>query len=412
MKILKNTYDKQQEENKEFSGVLSSLLKEKKPSRQTTKRHNKGDIQSFLKNYSPDKFSPSNVKSEEYSIPELEKEKTQQDDNQIKLNRKAHKPQLVEMDEKLSRILTLISPENNYYSSANNTQNNSPTTNNLIENYYLSDSPKSLTKSDHLDTKERRIIEKNNVSNSLVEKNVEKNNVSNSLVEKNVGILQKANPASLVNTKLIRNSITNHANDSTLQLNFHHRENNLYEENVFNNSKNQNVKFVPRIDKNDITKIHKDINIAKVLNNTENSYEYLPALKDGGVVTEATKVVVGEGGPEAIVPLDQMNKIMNQKFQTVQNHNKTITTSANESMTKNIFLKMNEELVRENVEKQRSGGLNVSSGSPNFSMGGGGGGGGQQGGSPSGGGGRQSIDALTLSLLRKTSLPPWRSSFG
>jgi len=390
MKILKNTYDKQQEENKEFSGVLSSLLKEKKPSRQTTKRHNKGDIQSFLKNYSPDKFSPSNVKSEEYSIPELEKEKTQQDDNQIKLNRKAHKPQLVEMDEKLSRILTLISPENNY----------------------LSDSPKSLTKSDHLDTKERRIIEKNNVSNSLVEKNVEKNNVSNSLVEKNVGILQKANPASLVNTKLIRNSITNHANDSTLQLNFHHRENNLYEENVFNNSKNQNVKFVPRIDKNDITKIHKDINIAKVLNNTENSYEYLPALKDGGVVTEATKVVVGEGGPEAIVPLDQMNKIMNQKFQTVQNHNKTITTSANESMTKNIFLKMNEELVRENVEKQRSGGLNVSSGSPNFSMGGGGGGGGQQGGSPSGGGGRQSIDALTLSLLRKTSLPPWRSSFG
>ena len=229
-------------------------------------------------------------------------------------------------------------------------------------------------------------------------------------MEKNVNIVQKANPASIINKKLIRNSITNQANDSTLNLNFHNRENNLYEDNVFNNSKNQNVKFVPRIDKSDISKIHKDINIAKVLNNTENSYEYLPALKDGGVVTEATKVVVGEGGPEAIVPLDQMNKIMNQKYQTVQNHNKTITTSANESMTKNIFLKMNEELVKENIEKQRSEGLNASSPSPNFSMGGGGGN--QQGGMSSGGGGGQSIDALTLSLLRKTSLPPWRSSFG
>jgi hypothetical protein len=451
MEILKNTYNKQQKENKDFSGTLSHLLKNKVPSRKTIKRHNKDDVQSFLKNYSSENEKIPNNRSEDYSIPEIEREKDNSTNVQLPPTRKNNNPQMVEMDEKLSRILTLISPETNYHTSNNdNRQNhNVNTTNNFIEKYYLSGPNKLIENATPSSIKEKEKSERNNFFNSLVEKNntlennslveknntlennslveknntlennslVEKNNTleNNSLVEKNnTHVLQKTNPASLINKKLIKYNTTNQTNQH--ETNFHKENNTSIEESNFHNSilndsENYNVKFIPQTNKNNITKIHKDIDVAKVLNNTSNSYEYLPALKDGGVVTEATKVVVGEKGPEAIVPLDQMNNVMNQKFQNVQNYNKNITTSASESMTKNIFLKMNEETVKENIEKQKGGGLNVSSVQPNFSMGNPGGG--QQGGPPpSGGGGRKSIDPLTLSLLRKTSLPPWRSSFG
>ena len=64
---------------------------------------------------------------------------------------------------------------------------------------------------------------------------------------------------------------------------------------------------------NNITLLNKfDFKKQKAENLGNRNIKFLPALQTGGIVTEPTEVLAGEAGPEAIIPLDRLQKIISE----------------------------------------------------------------------------------------------------
>lgn len=64
---------------------------------------------------------------------------------------------------------------------------------------------------------------------------------------------------------------------------------------------------------NNITLLNKfDFKKQKAENLGNRNIKFLPALQTGGIVTEPTEVLAGEAGPEAIIPLDKLQKIISE----------------------------------------------------------------------------------------------------
>jgi hypothetical protein len=64
---------------------------------------------------------------------------------------------------------------------------------------------------------------------------------------------------------------------------------------------------------NNITLLDKfDFKKQKAENLGNRNIKFLPALQTGGIVTEPTEVLAGEAGPEAIIPLDRLQKILSE----------------------------------------------------------------------------------------------------
>ena len=326
--------------------------------------------------------------SDSYEIPSLEKEnKNDESNNQDNLS-KRNKIDFLDLNEKLSKILKMtLPPMGKDQTSVNNTKN-SNVVNKNIQNYYSSESPTIITNNNSSSDESHSPTFRKEI------------NVSNILNENISDISQGDN---VINSDS-RISVTNDFEDL-------HIENNHQEENNKNNSKKIYFSSIKRKETSNTNNTNKKINMVKVLDRSSNNYEILPGLEDGGVVTEPTKVYVGEGGPEAIIPLDEYDTSYREEMNNiyrglgvkgkVDEYIKTEQTVLHAFMQAagiNVALKTSEALDATKVQNDGIestppptiiSGPESSGSAPSVSGGGG-------------------LDPLTMSLLEKVSLPPWR----
>jgi|2_EtaG_2_1085320.scaffolds.fasta_scaffold01099_10 hypothetical protein len=348
--------------------------------------------------------------SRNYDIPKAEKEIPPEEKPKNEKSVKEPAINISDLSDKLSKILKLFVNKVNNKTTNKSQIHENTTLNKKIQNYYHTNSPSIFI---HENNKQAPInIEtENKINFNSVLNNNRKDDVNAHTTTNDINFIETKNDLKDIRITDVDN--TTHTTDATDNTNKNIFNEEKYttdttNKNTFNEDHNYNVNSanVKNNNRSIFNKRNKKINMVKFLSKNNSSYEILPGLEDGGIVQKPTKVVVGESGPEAIIPLDEINT------------NSTIKSNIKIEKVHETFLKKTIELVHQNTalkmaqQGTMSGFENVPTSenqlSPGMSM--------PIPTQPSPGGGASSssagINSLTLSVLMKTSLPSWRSKIG
>lgn len=380
--ILKNTYDKKNKGDWLTESALGSII-QNNSNKGKKKRVSKKNLKSFLNYHSLIDKDFTNISKEDsgaYSIPTQETEKP--DEGKHTTDKIKHKPKIdvLDIDDKLTKILKLFLQPSKDVKNTSNTNNS--TINNSLEKYYTSSSPNILNKFNKNIT-----IDGNKINTQTY----------------------TARSAYHFDNKIISldNTINKNINDiSEMTVNENENTENKHHSATDKKTKNTNKVYfnISPPDEHKNTTINRKINMVKVLNKSTNSYETLPALESGGIATEPTKVIVGEKGPEAILPLSgAMGDVANGIMSTIGKSPLGLVTSTIQKMYENVVLTNVEKNNTTNTSSQQveSGGGMVSMPPP------------EQESQPSGvSNSGNGVDPLTISLLKNVSIPPWRNTLG